>query len=378
MSMILANARIVLRDEVVQGSVVLREGRIAEIATGRAVPPGAEDLEGALLIAGLIDLHTDHVEKHMVPRSGTVWDATSAVMAHDAQVIGAGITTVFDCLALVGQKNGVDRGAILAPLLAGLAEARRIGALRAEHLVHLRCELTEPDIVARLEQHGDDPAVRIVSVMDHSPGDRQFPDPAVWLARHMASSGLSEAEALALRDRRLAAQATHMVANRARIAGFAAARGIVVASHDDGTPAHVAEALEAGCRIAEFPTTRIAAAAARAAGLAVLMGAPNLVRGGSHVGNLSAADCAAAGLLDVLASDYVPASLLPAALLLTEAPIGLDLPAAIATVTARPAAALGLHDRGEIAAGRRADLVEVMLTPRPVIRRVWCAGRRVH
>lgn len=378
MSVILANARIVLRHEVVEGSVLLRDGRIAEIASGRAVPAGAEDLGGALLIPGLIDLHTDHVEKHMVPRPGTVWDATAAVMAHDAQVIGAGITTVLDCLALAGQKNGVDRGAILAPLLEGLAEARRIGALRAEHLVHLRCELTEPDIVDRLQAHGDDPSVRMVSLMDHSPGDRQFPDPAVWLARHMASTGLSEAEALELRDRRLAAQATHMVTNRTRIAAFAAARGIVVASHDDGTAAHVAEALEAGCRIAEFPTTRIAAAAARESGLAVLMGAPNLVRGGSHVGNLSAADCAASGLLDVLASDYVPASLLPAALLLTQAPIGLELPAAIATVTAAPAAALGLPDRGEIAPGRRADLVELTPTPRPVIRRVWRAGRRVH
>ena len=151
-----------------------------------------------------------------------------------------------------------------------------------------------------------------------------------------------------------------------------------MASNDDGTAAHIAEALEARCRIADFPTTRIAAAAAREASLAVLMGAPNLVRGGSHVGNLSAADCATAGLLDVLASDYVPASLLPAALLLTHAPIDLDLPAAIATGTAWPAAALGLLDRGEIAPGRRADLVELTLTPRPVIRRVWCANRRVH
>ena len=119
-----------------------------------------------------------------------------------------------------------------------------------------------------------------------------------------------------------------------------------MASNDDGTAAHIAEALEARCRIAD------------------------LVRGGSHVGNLSAADCATAGLLDVLASDYVPASLLPAALLLTHAPIDLDLPAAIATGTAWPAAALGLLDRGEIAPGRRADLVELTLTPRPVIRRV--------
>jgi alpha-D-ribose 1-methylphosphonate 5-triphosphate diphosphatase len=376
--MVLANARLVLRDEVVRGALAVRDGRIHDIAIGAAVPRGAEDLSGALLMPGLIDLHTDHIEKHMVPRPGTLWHATAAAIAHDAQIIGAGITTVFDCIALAGHKNGVDRGAILAPLIEGLAEARRLGALRAEHLVHLRCELTEVDILERLARSGDDPLVRMVSLMDHSPGDRQFPDPAMWLERNRAASGLSDEELLALRDRRLAAQATHLVSNRAGVAAFASARGIVVASHDDGTPAHITEAFAAGCRIAEFPTTRRAAEAAQAAGLAVLMGAPNLVRGGSHVGNLSAGDCASAGLLDVLASDYVPGSLLMAALLLTREPFGFTLPQAVATVTSGPALAASLADRGEITPGKRADLIEVDPGEVPILGRVWRDGRRVH
>src|SRR5262249_927732 len=157
LTMLLANARLVLEDEVLHGAIAVADGGIRDILPGAGVPAGAEDLQGDLLLPGLIDLHTDHLEKHLVPRPGTVWHARPAAMAHDAQVVAAGITTVFDSLALAGIKNGIDRGGILAPLLAGLAEARRHGALRADHLVHLRCELTEPDILERVARHGDAP-----------------------------------------------------------------------------------------------------------------------------------------------------------------------------------------------------------------------------
>lgn len=376
---LLANARLLLEDEVIRGAVAIADGRIHDIQPGIAVPDGAEDLQGDLLAPGLIDLHTDHLEKHLVPRPGTVWHAVSAAMAHDAQVVAAGITTVFDSLALAGRKNGVDRGGLLAPMLAGLAEARRQGALRADHLVHLRCELTEAGILDRVAQYGDLPEVRLLSLMDHGPGTRQFPDPEVWMARQRAVTGLSEAELVTLRDQRLAARDSFVDAHRAALARFAAERGLVVASHDDATEAHVEEVLALGARIAEFPTTAVAARAARRGGMQVLMGAPNLVRGGSHVGNLSAAECAQAGLLDLLASDYVPASLLHAAMLLTRDPIGWSLPAAFATVSARPAAATGLTDRGRIAPGLRADLVRIACPADvPIVRGVWCRGRRVN
>ena len=162
------------------------------------------------------------------------------------------------------------------------------------------------------------------------------------------------------------------------IAELAAGRGLALASHDDETPAHVDEAVSLGVSISEFPTTAGAAQAARSHGLSILMGAPNVVRGGSHSGNVGAADLAAAGLLDILASDYVPISMLHAVCLLAEAPVGLGLPGAMALVSANPAKAAGLDDRGRIAPGLRADLVRFRLIDGvPHIRAVWRAGKRV-
>jgi alpha-D-ribose 1-methylphosphonate 5-triphosphate diphosphatase len=151
----------------------------------------------------------------------------------------------------------------------------------------------------------------------------------------------------------------------------------VRASHDDTTPEHIAEARASGCTIAEFPTTIAAAEAAHAAGMGIVMGAPNLVMGGSHSGNVSAAELVQHGLLDVFSSDYVPASLLHAAFLLHEG-FGIPMPDAIAPVTRTPADLIGLHDRGRIAPGLRADLVrarEVGTTPTVVA--VWREGQRI-
>ena len=161
------------------------------------------------------------------------------------------------------------------------------------------------------------------------------------------------------------------------VVAAAKARGLPIASHDDTTVGHVEEAVEDGLTVAEFPTTLEAALAAHDAGLLIVMGAPNVVRGGSHSGNVSALDLADAGLLDGLSSDYVPASLLHAALLLAGRD-GLDLAAAIAMVTRAPAEMAGLTDRGQIAPGLRADLAQVRPhAPAPQVRTVWSQGRRV-
>jgi alpha-D-ribose 1-methylphosphonate 5-triphosphate diphosphatase len=151
-----------------------------------------------------------------------------------------------------------------------------------------------------------------------------------------------------------------------------------LATHDDETVEHVAEAAALGITISEFPVTLEAAKAAHDGGMTVLMGAPNLIRGGSHSGNVSAAELVEAGLMDAFASDYVPVSLLHAAWKLTHDPFGWSLPDAIATVAARPAAAAGLTDRGEIVVGKRADLVRVGTAGAvPMARMVWRAGHRV-
>jgi alpha-D-ribose 1-methylphosphonate 5-triphosphate diphosphatase len=177
---------------------------------------------------------------------------------------------------------------------------------------------------------------------------------------------------------RLADHARYAAPHRAHIARRAAELGLALASHDDATLAHVEEAVADGVAIAEFPTTLEAAAAAHDAGLAILMGAPNVVRGKSHSGNISATDLVRAGLLDILSSDYVPYALLQAAFILPQRVDGLTLPQALATVTLNPARAARLEDRGQIAAGKRADLVRVaVINGLPVVRGVWRGGRRV-
>jgi alpha-D-ribose 1-methylphosphonate 5-triphosphate diphosphatase len=373
------NASVVLPDRLIFGSIDIEQGVIVAVREGGGPGIGI-DLQGDMLIPGLIDLHSDHLEKHFVPRGGVLWDPFLAAISHDAQIIGSGITTVFDSLSLTGTKNGVDRAAALIPMIDGLARANDEYALRADHRVHLRCEVTEADTLDRLEAFAGNPHLQLVSLMDHAPGERQFRDTEIWTERYRAATGLSDGALADLMDRQLHARATFGDVNREGVAAFAAKHGLTIASHDDATAEHVTSGARLGAVISEFPTTLVAARAARENGLLVLMGAPNIVRGNSHVGNLSAGDCARHGFLDVLASDYVPGSLMHAAFSLTQEPIGWDPARAIATVTSAPARACGLFDRGEVKVGLRADLVQIRIIGKnvPVVQRVWRDGRRVH
>jgi alpha-D-ribose 1-methylphosphonate 5-triphosphate diphosphatase len=224
----------------------------------------------------------------------------------------------------------------------------------------------------------DDPLVGLLSVMDHTPGQRQFRDVAVYARYYQGKFAMSDEELAEFIETRKADQNAHARANRAHVVQAARDRGLALASHDDATADHVDEAVDDGVVIAEFPTTTEAARASRAGELSVLMGAPNLVRGHSHSGNVSARELAAAGLLDILSSDYIPSSLLFGALTLTRLSDPVDLASAVRTVTLTPARRVGLGDRGEIAVAKRADLVRVRdRDPVPVIRGVWRAGDKV-
>lgn len=373
---VFTNARVVLGDEEIAGSVSVRDGRIDDVAQG-AVASG-EDFEGDYLIPGLVELHTDHFENHYKPRPGVRWNAHAALQAHDAQVAGAGITTVFDAVRIGSDPENPDMAAEIAAQIGAIEAARGEDRLRAEHLVHLRCELPTPDCVEHFAAHCERPVVRLASMMDHTPGARQFTTLAHYTAYYQKRLNLSDAEMIAFIEQRQADQLAYSDANRRAILALGRDLGLAFASHDDATPAHVEEALRDGVVIAEFPTTLQAAQAAHAGGLAVLMGAPNVVRGGSHSGNIAATDLARDGVLDVLSSDYVPFALIHAGFMLADKIETLGLPAAIATVTRNPARAAGLDDRGEIAQGKRADLVRVRLHDgMPVVRAVYREGRRV-
>lgn len=373
------SARIVTPEEVLKGEIVIVNGHISAIEKRASPAPGSEDWGADAAIPGLIDIHTDNLEKHYAPRPGALWDAVGAAMAHDAQCAAAGITTVFDSLSFHGMKDGLNRREALDPMIAGLDTASTGGALRVEHLWHLRCEVTSPDLMDLLLPHAENPRLKLLSVMDHSPGQRQMANMDGFRKR-MEAQGKSEAElkdvtaAWAIeRDQSVAPE------NRRRVVSLARIHSIPLAAHDDETIEHVQEAFDDGCAIAEFPVTMAAAQTARALGMQVAMGAPNFVRGGSHSGNLSARAAADGGVLDILASDYVPLSMLRAAFMLTEAPFKWSLPDAMATVSLNPARSCGLNDRGALSAGLRADIVRAGSGPNgwPVPREVWCAGRRV-
>jgi alpha-D-ribose 1-methylphosphonate 5-triphosphate diphosphatase len=374
---VLANAHVVGRHEVVKGSVHAVDGWIDAVDAGRCHAPGAIDLEGDWLLPGIVELHTDVLERHAAPRPGVQWPPHAAVVAHDAQLAGAGITTVLDSLALGYVIDAGTRPRDPRPLVEAIRDSQAAGLLRCEHFLHLRCEVSTEHVLQAFEPLAADPLVRLVSLMDHTPGQRQFTSLEKYREYNQGKYGLSDAQVDALIARRHEDQARFGVPHRAAIVARCRARGLTLASHDDATAAHVAEAVEAGTAIAEFPTSLAAAQAARDAGMAVLAGAPNLVLGRSHSGNISAADLAAADLVDILSSDYVPSSALHGAFVL-HVRHGVPLPAAVAAVTATPARRVGLRDRGEIAPGQRADLLRVRLAADlPVVVAAWRCGRRI-
>jgi alpha-D-ribose 1-methylphosphonate 5-triphosphate diphosphatase len=371
------NAHIVTREDAFLGSLRAEGGRIAAVDRGASSGRGAIDCEGDWLVPGLVELHTDVLERHAFPRPGVHWPATAAVMAYDAQLASSGITTSFDSLAIGYVIDSGQRPRNPRPLADAIRSAQANGLLRADHFLHIRCEVGTAQVLTDFESFADDPLVRLVSLMDHTPGQRQFVSVERYREFYQGKYGLSDVQMAALIESRVADQVLYSARHREAITRQCQARGLTLVSHDDATVAHVEEAAKIGTAIAEFPTTLEAARAARAYGLAILAGAPNLVCGRSHSGNITAAELVEHDLLDIFSSDYVPAALLHAAVLLhTE--LGWSLPAAMATVTATPADRAGLEDRGELAPGRRADLVRVQVVEGlPVIRAVWRLGERI-
>jgi alpha-D-ribose 1-methylphosphonate 5-triphosphate diphosphatase len=376
---ILSHARVVLADGVIEdGWIAVADGKIADLGEGGA-PEGADNLAGDFVLPGLVELHTDHIEAHYMPRPKVYWDPVAAVVSYDAQLATSGITTVLDSLR-VWREQGADHiGGEASVLADAIGRARDADILRCDHFLHLRCEVPMPDVVVETTELLGRADVRLLSLMDHTPGQRQFRDEEKLRTYYRGKSGgLTDSELDILFAKRREYAERHAADNYRTLVALASKRGVPLASHDDTTAEHVAQSVQDGVAIAEFPTTLEAAQGLHAAGVRVLMGAPNLVRGGSHSGNVGTAELAKAGVLDVLSSDYLPASLLMAAFALPKAAPSIALPAAVRAVSKTPAEAVGLNDRGEIELGKRADLVRVHIArDLPVVRAVWRAGRRV-
>lgn len=378
MQHVIRNARIVTATEEFVGCVVIDGETISAVDRGDTLLPGAEDWAGDWLLPGLVELHTDNLEKHLVPRPGVLWNAHSAMVAHDAQCAAAGITTVLDSVVIGDMDQGGSRSQTQHTSIAALHECRAEGLLRVEHLLHLRCEVSAPDIVDVFERYAGDPLLELVSVMDHTPGQRQWRDLSSYRRYSERNGSFADADFSEMVARRQGEQERFAAKHRQAIVTRCRALGVPLASHDDTELIHVQLAWEERVSVAEFPTTVVAAQAARDAGMHIVMGSPNLVKGGSHSGNVSAEALARLDLLDIFSSDYVPASLLLSAFLLRDK-VGWSLPKAINTITRNPAHAIGLRDRGEVAPGKRADLVRVRKSSgMPIVMGTLSRGQRAH
>jgi alpha-D-ribose 1-methylphosphonate 5-triphosphate diphosphatase len=379
---VFTNAQLVLQDEVVKGSLISQHGLIHQIDQGQTSVPHAIDLQGDYLIPGLVEVHTDNFERHMMPRPKVRWDDSPALLAHDAEIAAAGITTVLDALGVGEADPDSVRGNDWDTVLNCISDFVNRGVLRADHFLHVRCELPAPNTLELFKPFAGHDLVKMISVMDHTPGQRQWENiEHAWIyfsgKKGWTKQKFEERVAMA-QD----AQARYAKPHRAYLTQYCQDNQIALASHDDTTVTHVEEAFAEGATVCEFPTTVAAAQAARARKMLTIMGGPNVVRGGSHSGNVSAIDLAKLGLVDILSSDYVPGSLMSATVRLTET-TDLSLPQAVALVSRNPAKSIGLHDRGSLEVGLRSDLVQVRMINlpdgrhQPIVRAVWRGGVRV-
>ncbi len=360
----LTGAQVLRPGGLVQDAVTLAEGLIA------SGPAREVDLAGYLLLPGIVDLHGDAFERHMAPRHGVGFAHDMGFASVDADLCAHGVTTAYlaQCFSWEGGKRGADYA-------AALIAARRAYSSRADIRLQLRYEthfIEGADRLLEALRSGD---VRYVVFNNHLPEAletwaRQPEQIAAWATQ----SGRSAAEHMAL-VRAADGNAPQVPASLARLAAAFAAQGVAFGSHDDATAATRAAFDALGARICEFPTTREAAAEARRLGNPVLMGAPNVVRGGSQSGNVAAEALIADGLCDALVSDYYYPALAGAAWTLADRGV-LDLAAAWGMISTQPARIMGLDDRGALAEGLRADLVIVDAATRR-IEAVFAAGQVV-
>ena len=381
-SVVIKNARLIMNHEVIQGSLSVVDGRIDSIDSGSSSAPGAIDFEGDFLMPGMVEIHTDNFERHLMPRPKVMWAEKPALIAHDAEIACAGITTVFDALGVGEADTESVRGQTWGPVLLALDQYTKENLLRADHYIHVRCELPAPNTIELFEPFNGHPRLGLISLMDHTPGQRQWEDIEQARVYFTGKKGWSHEKFEDKISNAAMLQDQFSAPHRQYFVDYSKRTGIHLASHDDTTEAHVEQAFAEGASMSEFPTTVAAARVAKQLGLLTVMGGPNVVRGGSHSGNVSATELAKLGLLDVLSSDYVPGSLLGAVTRLVQEGV-MSLPDAIATVTRHPAQATGLSDRGALEIGFRADLVRLRMHEAPgqsghaLARSVWREGCQV-
>ncbi len=369
----LVNCRILAPEGIVEDAeLAVEDGTVRGIGEGAAP---AIDMAGALVAPGIVDLHGDAFERQIMPRPGVFFDTGLALLESDRQMLANGITTAYHALTWSWEPGlrGAERARETAGTLANLRE--RLGC---DTKLHLRWEVFNLDAADEALEWIDDGTVDLLAFNDHTPGMVKGTRGLAHAAKTAERTGLSAEDFAKLLDRIWAQRDAVPAANK-KLADAARARGLPMASHDDRDPADRLHWRQLGCTLSEFPLTAETARTARDGGDHVLMGAPNALRGHSHLGLISAESTVRSADCRVLTSDYY----YPA---LPQAPFALarrgatDLSTAWTLVSSGPADAAGLHDRGRLQAGARADIVAIddRSGPYPAIRSVYVAGRRVH
>jgi alpha-D-ribose 1-methylphosphonate 5-triphosphate diphosphatase len=376
----LTDLRVVLPDRILErGSIRIDGPIITEIIEGN---PSRSSLgiaaHGMTAIPGVIDIHGDMLEREIEPRPGTFFPAEVAVQQLDKRLAANGITTAFAAVALGDRPDENEEHVRNANRMIEQIETLQNMRpnLLCDILVHARVEVTHQSAVQVIATLLERSLVNLLSLMDHSPGQGQFRDMDRYVRYYSKYYGGDPIQIAAEAEARMARgdsvwNAAEGVAHLARVSG------VPLASHDDDTPAKVSQMLQMGASVSEFPVTLEAAIAAREHGMHVAMGAPNVLRGGSHSGNLAAIDGIRAGAVDVLATDYHPASPVLAAFKLANTQ-ELELHEAVKLISENAAKSVGLHDRGRLEVGLRADvtLVEDLSVPR--VRATFREGRAIY
>lgn len=379
----ICNGILVLPDGVREGDLLIEGERILEILPkGQALTWTEEhdqmiDATGQYVMPGLIDMHSDAIEKEIQPRPNTFFPLHMSFYELEKRLAGNGITSIFHSVSLA-DGVGVRNDRMVVEIIEAIKMYREHRSM-INHLVHLRYELTNLPglaVVADLLQRG---LIDLLSYMDHTPGQGQFKAPGTYEQYVMKTYGLKDQEAKDMVERLLSWQKQIDWAELGKIAAEAKARGISIASHDDDSTQKVNAVLEFGASISEFPVTLEAALCAKEKNLHVCVGAPNVVRGHSHSNNMRAIDAIRHGAADILCSDYHPSSLIHAVYHLFREE-GLDLSDAVRMVTMNPARALGKdHEIGSIEVSKKADLILVDVQEGyPLVRKTMVGGEVVY
>jgi alpha-D-ribose 1-methylphosphonate 5-triphosphate diphosphatase len=376
---LITNSLLVTPERVIDhGSLQVVNGRIVAIQEGRMAGEGPViDAAGAMLIPGLVDIHSDANEKAIHPRPRAHFPVSIALQELDKVMAGCGVTSIYHCVAFSNGQKGLRATQAANSLIQTIRKCQE--HLLCRTYIHLRYDITLMDAMPLVSHLIDEGMVQLFSYMDHTPGQGQFATYEAfrdYLGRHHQ---YSDEEVRAVVIKRIADRASVNDEDLEKLGRRCRDRGIPLASHDDDTPEKVRRLHAMGVAISEFPVSLSAAREANRMGMRVAMGAPNLLMGKSTNANLTAEETAREGLLDIVCSDYAPMTMLHAAMKLYRSEL-MTLPQAIARFTLKPAEAAGIaDDTGSLSVGKSADMVLVDLeAPIPRIRKTFVAGRQVY